>query len=63
MKRTYAAARLLEHGPLTMGELLEVTRWPRSTVDWVLRELMAIGLVVAEPISECRNEYRLCAPK
>lgn len=47
MPRTYAAARLLEHGPLTMREFVEVTGWPyracRRTISW----LQATGRIVS----------------
>jgi len=39
MTRTYAAQRLLEHGPLTFGEFVTVTGWPyktaRKTISWL----------------------------
>lgn len=39
MNRTYAARRLLEHGPLTFREFREVTGWPekacRNTLRWL----------------------------
>ena len=32
MTRKYALARLLEHGPLSIAELLEITGWDRRAV-------------------------------
>ena len=45
MTRTYAAKRLLEHGPLTWWEFLEITGWPYKTASRVwhwLRETKQI---------------------
>jgi len=39
MTRTYAAQRLLEHGPLTFREFVEITRWPVSCCRTVWRYL------------------------
>lgn len=61
MKRTYVAARLLEHGPLTFAEFWAITGWARSTADWALRELQALGLVVAEQMPNKCHLYRLAA--
>lgn len=41
MTRTYAVRRLLELGPLTYGELREITGWPSSTIHFVLNRLGA----------------------
>lgn len=61
MKKTYALARLLEHGPLTMGEVLEITRWKRKTAEFAIRELRAAQIVTARPITSRCSEYRLAA--
>lgn len=45
MTRTYAARRLLEHGPLTTSEMVEITGWGKSTVHWIIFQLEAIGVV------------------
>lgn len=39
MTRTYALRRLLEHGPLTVREVQEITGWERRHVDNTLRAL------------------------
>ena len=45
MTRIYALERLLEHGPLTIGELIEITRWPRYTLTGSLTRLQKDGIV------------------
>jgi hypothetical protein len=40
MKKTYAMRRLLEHGPMTMDEIVDCTRWPRYVCRWVLTYLV-----------------------
>lgn len=46
MTRTYAAKRLLEHGPLTLREFTEITGWGRI-VSWnTLYQLMNEGIVM-----------------
>lgn len=37
---------LLEHGPLTLGEFVEITGWPRRTCDRILQGLWLDGMVV-----------------
>lgn len=61
MKKVYAAAKLLEHGPLRMGELIEITRWDRKICEWVMRELVSLGIVVAEKHGPKRSTYRLAS--
>lgn len=61
MKKTYAASRLLEHGPLQMGELIAITRWDRKVCEWAMQELVKMGIVVAERVGHNRNLYRLAA--
>lgn len=45
MTRTYAAKRLLEHGPLTFGQLVEITGWTYAQVSSVLLCLDKAGLL------------------
>jgi hypothetical protein len=59
MTRTYAARKLLEHGPLTLSEFLQITRWPYRTAQRTLENLQEVGLVVAESCGPHRNLYRL----
>ena len=40
MTRTYAAKRLLEHGPLTRGEFANITGWKAATVSAALKCLI-----------------------
>lgn len=61
MTHTYAAKRLLEHGPLTWREMADITRWQRGALDAALRCLMETGLVIAERSGPHRNRYRLAA--
>lgn len=44
MTRTYAAKRLLEHGPLTFAEFLAITGWTKGAADNVLVRLRNWGL-------------------
>lgn len=44
MTRTYAARRLLEHGPLTHAEFVAITGWPRSAASKVLWRLRELGV-------------------
>lgn len=46
MPRTYAAKRLLEHGPLTFAEMLEITGWNFKQVDHTLQTLIKQGIAV-----------------
>jgi hypothetical protein len=59
MKKTYAAARLLEHGPLTLGEFIEITGWCKGTCEWALGELISLGTVAAVEVRPRLNLYRL----
>lgn len=59
MTRTYAAKRLLEHGPLTLREFVTITGWPYSAAQRALEHLMETELVVAVLISPHRRLYRL----
>jgi predicted ArsR family transcriptional regulator len=61
MTRTYATRRLLEHGPLTMAEFLEITGWTWNAARSVLARLMESGAVQAEKVSAHRCVYRLAA--
>jgi hypothetical protein len=61
MTRTYAARRLLEHGPLTLGEFLAITRWPYRAAQAALTHLIEAGAVQAEKVGPHRNVYRLAA--
>ena len=45
MTRTYAAKRLLEHGPLSLAEFAEITGWPKKTAAKTSEILTAQGLV------------------
>ncbi len=45
MTRTYALKRLLEHGPLTIGEIVAITCWPYRTAWKALTRLRAQGIV------------------
>lgn len=43
MTREYAARRLLEHGPLTHAQLVQITGWPAKSVSCVMRKLRYAG--------------------
>lgn len=40
MTRTYAAKRLLEHGPLTAAQFIEITGWEERTCRRTLQQLV-----------------------
>lgn len=61
MTRLHAATRLLEHGPLTLAEFLEITRWPYQAAQATLTRLMDAGAVEPVKVSARRNVYRLAA--
>jgi len=44
MKKTYAAKRLLEHGPLTEQEFLEITGWQPKEASRALQQLLDTGV-------------------
>jgi hypothetical protein len=45
MTRTYALCRLLEHGPLTWREVLEVTGWSYGVVKSAIWRAMQYGWI------------------
>ena len=45
MSRTYAALRLLEHGPLSLKHFAMITGWPYQSAFRVLEQLRDIGAV------------------
>lgn len=60
MTRTYAARRLLEHGPLTARELLAITRWPSGTVKTIVERLTQRGVIEPRNLPGChRRAYAL----
>jgi DNA-binding transcriptional regulator GbsR (MarR family) len=60
--RPYAAKRLLEHGPLTFAEFMEITGWPQYGLEDALRSLARRGIVRRFYVPGChRFVYRLAA--
>ncbi|HQS65417.1 MAG TPA: hypothetical protein PKV65_18900 [Acidovorax defluvii] len=45
MNKTYAAKRLLEHGPLTLNELVNITSWSRKQCCQTMHQLSHQGIV------------------
>lgn len=45
MSRTYAARKLLEHGPLMFHEFVEITGWPPRACTAILISLRRQGIV------------------
>lgn len=45
MTKTYCLKRLLEHGPMTIPEIVECTRWGNRQVKRALLRLRQQGLV------------------
>ena len=46
MNRTYAAKRLLEHGPLTTQQVTEITGWAKKQAARTLQQLLTTGVAV-----------------
>lgn len=46
MTRTYALKRLLEHGPLTTAEIVEIMGGEQSTVHKAIENCTASGVIV-----------------
>jgi len=58
MTHTYAAQKLLEHGPLSFGEFMTITGWKRVTCKRILEYLSELGAVY--PINvDGRRKYGL----
>lgn len=55
MTHSYACIRLLQHGPLTFTQLLEITGWPRISVEYVVRKLVAAGILLPANIGGKRH--------
>jgi predicted transcriptional regulator len=45
MTHTYCLKRLLEHGPMKTGEIIECTRWKPRQVHRALQMLLGYGLI------------------
>ena len=45
MSRTYALQMLLEHGPLTKKEIVEITGWKRKAVERTIEQLIGWGSI------------------
>lgn len=45
MTKTYALKRLLEHGPMTVAEIVDCTRWSHQQVETALRMSISQQLV------------------
>ena len=61
MKRTYAAKRLLEHGPLSMGEFTEITGWKSTQCRRTMRQLVETNVAVPVNPPHLRHATRLYA--
>lgn len=62
MSRTYAAKRLLEHGPLTFAEFVEITGWAYRQAERTIQMLQETGIVVSALDVGCRRSvYELRA--
>jgi len=46
MTRSYVLKKLLEHGPLTRREILEITGWKVKQVHFTLAYLAQTGAIV-----------------
>ena len=59
MTRTYAAKRLLEHGPLTRGQFAAITGWKAATVSKTLSELVNTRAAVVNQDADGQNVWGL----
>ena len=48
MTRTYTLKRLLEHGALSLAEMIEITGWGYRTTWRALERLQVDGIVITE---------------
>lgn len=60
MTRTYALLRLLEHGPLTYSELLQITKWEREQLQQELIDLTSSKDIKATIENKRDTRYVLC---
>ena len=59
MTHTYALKRLLEHGPLTFAEIVDISGWAFSSVDSALRRLINADVVEQKALDARRFHYAL----
>lgn len=60
MPKTYAAKRLLEHGPLSFAEMLEITGWKYRQLDGAVRSMLKTQVIRAVHVPGChRSVYEL----
>lgn len=59
MSRTYCLRRLLEHGELTWGQLMEITGWSFNELRGAMTRLLDAGTVEKQTAGPHRNAYRL----
>lgn len=45
MTRTYALLKLLDHGELTMGEIITITGWPATKARQTVSHLSQAGRI------------------
>lgn len=55
MFRTYAAKRLLEHGPLRFSEFLEITGWKHRAATSALESLLETKVAMVKNINGHRH--------
>lgn len=62
MTRTYAAKRLLEHGPLTFSQLVEITGWKSRQVESTIYAMVDQGdLCTLSELGTRRRLYSLAS--
>lgn len=60
MTKTYAMQKLLEHGPLTLAEARNITRWRGRTTAHILEHLTKKGVAVCKHYQqERKHRYSL----
>lgn len=55
MTRTYAAKRLLEHGPLDQRQFREITGWPKQVAWHVLQRMTLDGTLTILNLNGTRH--------
>lgn len=60
MSRTHALRMLLQHGPLRLVEIVEITGWGYHAARHAVRRSRAAGVLVACNLAGWPYHYELC---
>ena len=50
MTRAHACTQLLRLGPLSLGQVVEITGWPYKAARYTLKHLSAQGVIYFNPL-------------